>query len=215
MKLFAVTVCAIFAGLLIDGGVAAEEVCLEEAAGVCLKYGAAPTSQLSRADGRAVQRGLKALGFYKGGVDGLIGPGSRAAIAEWRRSTGARASGALTQSEIAALKEEGTSLPAPPTTSAGSITAHVAAARANLGKVSCNLRTSTGTSWRAMFEPGGKFYGIIKGQSMVGAWSLKRDEFCISIDGRFKECRPLGQYDEAEWRRVASPSYDWCAALRR
>jgi len=60
---------------------------------------------LSRADRRRIQRNLTLLGFDTRGVDGLFGRGSRAAIENWQRSEGFRASGFLDAAQIRVLDE--------------------------------------------------------------------------------------------------------------
>ena len=59
---------------------------------------------LDRAARREIQRGLQAQGFYPGGVDGMFGPRTRAAIRGWQASLGARATGYLDGASVAALR---------------------------------------------------------------------------------------------------------------
>ncbi|RCW86787.1 hypothetical protein DFP89_104174 [Paracoccus lutimaris] len=59
---------------------------------------AAPQPQqpeMSLAERMAVQRALAATGHYAGGIDGILGSGSRRAIAGWQASLGAAATGYL------------------------------------------------------------------------------------------------------------------------
>ena len=105
----------------------AEQVCVEEVAGVCLKYRtvepakpAAPTTTtarpaaspeataerrlgLTREERRAIQETLSGQGWYGGGIDGAFGPGTRRAIRLWQRENGSGASGYLTENDVAAL----------------------------------------------------------------------------------------------------------------
>jgi hypothetical protein len=48
---------------------------------------------LTLEDRKALQRGLAAAGFDPGGVDGVIGPGTEAAIAGYQRSAGLTVTG--------------------------------------------------------------------------------------------------------------------------
>lgn len=113
----------------------AERVCVEEAAGVCLKYRdvapakpaapkpAAPSApaspafpgtaeaqaekglNLSRNEYRLVQSGLQKAGLYSGALDGVMGGGSRQALAAWQAANGAPATGYLTFEQALALQE--------------------------------------------------------------------------------------------------------------
>lgn len=58
---------------------------------------------LSRADRVLAQESLTKLGFDTGGVDGAIGPNSRAAIRAWQKSRGLPADGYLTPQLISTL----------------------------------------------------------------------------------------------------------------
>lgn len=59
--------------------------------------------RLSRDQKRAVQRNLSILDMEPRGIDGLFGPGSRAAIARWQSANGEQATGYLTRDQIARL----------------------------------------------------------------------------------------------------------------
>ena len=59
---------------------------------------------LDRAARRQIQEGLEAAGFDPGGTDGMFGPRTRAAIRSWQTSRGARATGYLDASSVAALR---------------------------------------------------------------------------------------------------------------
>lgn len=58
---------------------------------------------LSRDQRRAVQRQLSLLGFDPRGIDGLFGPGSRAAINAWQTANAERATGFLTRDQMLRL----------------------------------------------------------------------------------------------------------------
>lgn len=107
----------------------AERVCVEEAAGVCLKYRdvtpeppkpapakpAAPARvqspeaaeeaalRLTRQERRQVQNALAKEGFYQSVLDGAFGEGTRRAIARWQASRGEEASGYLNIAQFRAL----------------------------------------------------------------------------------------------------------------
>ena len=93
----------------------ASERCVEEVAGVCIKY--APKRQLSDAergeaalrlspdDRKLVQRGLARSGAYRGAIDGALGAKSRQAIAIWQASRGEASTGHLTALQFADLRE--------------------------------------------------------------------------------------------------------------
>ena len=59
---------------------------------------------LDRAARRQVQDGLLAAGFDPGGADGMFGPRTRSAIRRWQTSRGARATGYLDGTSVAALR---------------------------------------------------------------------------------------------------------------
>jgi peptidoglycan hydrolase-like protein with peptidoglycan-binding domain len=58
---------------------------------------------LTRDQRRAVQRQLSLLGFDPRGVDGVFGPGSRAAITAWQRANAEPPSGFLTRDQVVRL----------------------------------------------------------------------------------------------------------------
>lgn len=106
---------------LISGGQAiAQRACVEEVAGVCLRYGerkgsaparppASPEAaaeaalRMSADERKAVQRGLAARGYYSGGIDGAFGDGTRRAIARWQTDENRTASGFLSLEELRLL----------------------------------------------------------------------------------------------------------------
>ncbi|UWR03682.1 caspase family protein [Ruegeria conchae] len=59
---------------------------------------------LSRNDFRSIQRGLNALGFSVGSVDGIFGPRSRAALREFQSKNGTDSTGYLTAESVAVLR---------------------------------------------------------------------------------------------------------------
>lgn len=123
------------AALLLSSPASAERVCVEEAAGVCLKYRevapakpaapepatprapAAPSFpnsaeaqeenglNLSRNEYRKVQAGLRNAGYYSGPLDGVMGGGSRKALTAWQAANGAAKTGFLTFEQALALQE--------------------------------------------------------------------------------------------------------------
>jgi peptidoglycan hydrolase-like protein with peptidoglycan-binding domain len=62
---------------------------------------------LSRESRRSVQRDLELLGQDPGGIDGIFGRGTRAAIRAWQEDNGVPATGFLTGNQIVQLQEQG------------------------------------------------------------------------------------------------------------
>lgn len=60
---------------------------------------------LDRETRRDIQRDLSLLGFDPRGIDGIFGPGSRAAITAWQRANGHRDTGYLTADQVRALAD--------------------------------------------------------------------------------------------------------------
>lgn len=75
----------------IEGDAAAQNRAAEEAL------------NLGRDGRRNVQRNLSLLGYDPRGIDGIFGPGSRAAITAWQRAKGYPATGFLTRDQLSAL----------------------------------------------------------------------------------------------------------------
>jgi hypothetical protein len=66
-----------------------------------------PTEQpLSIADRRAAQAALTQLGFNPGGIDGVVGAGTRTALRAWQQARGRPATGYLDSETIGALRRE-------------------------------------------------------------------------------------------------------------
>ena len=63
--------------------------------------------RLSRDERRVIQTNLTLLGYDTRGVDGILGRGSRAAIAAWQDNQRFEATGYLTTAQIAHLREQG------------------------------------------------------------------------------------------------------------
>ena len=66
---------------------------------------------LNHAARQQVQQGLQAEGFAPGGVDGLFGPRTRAAIRNWQSARGVRSTGYLDGPQVDALRSRGGSAP--------------------------------------------------------------------------------------------------------
>lgn len=58
---------------------------------------------LDRTDRRNIQRNLSLLGYNPRGIDGIFGPGSRAAIKAWQRANGYDPTGYLTAQQVRAM----------------------------------------------------------------------------------------------------------------
>jgi peptidoglycan hydrolase-like protein with peptidoglycan-binding domain len=61
---------------------------------------------LTRSQRRDIQRSLTVLGFSTGGVDGIFGKGSRAAITKWQRSDQRRTTGFLDERQVAKISNQ-------------------------------------------------------------------------------------------------------------
>ena len=118
------TFAAVLGTALAAPSLAQEKVCIEETAGVCLKYQtvepkAAPTQnavapsrpaspeasaeaamRMTAEERRSVQRSLQDIGLYDGGIDGAFGEGTRRAIARWQIDNGREATGYLTLDQM-------------------------------------------------------------------------------------------------------------------
>lgn len=66
-----------------------------------------PLRTLSGEDAQSVQAALAALGIYTGGIDGAVGPLTRAALRQWQTDKGLAPTGALTQTQFSRLLAEG------------------------------------------------------------------------------------------------------------
>ncbi|QEW29083.1 peptidoglycan-binding domain-containing protein [Roseovarius indicus] len=61
---------------------------------------------LSRNDRREIQRNLALIGFDPKGIDGIFGPGSRAAISDWQQENGFGVTGYLTGNQLLRLRDQ-------------------------------------------------------------------------------------------------------------
>ena len=61
---------------------------------------------LSREDRREIQRNLALIGFDPKGIDGIFGPGSRAAIGDWQAENGFGKTGYLTGNQLLRLRDQ-------------------------------------------------------------------------------------------------------------
>lgn len=64
-----------------------------------------PWSALERAEIRQVQEKLQALGLYSGGLDGIVGPKTRAGVSEYQKLQGVEVTGILRASQLFELIE--------------------------------------------------------------------------------------------------------------
>ena len=69
---------------------------------------------LTGAERREAQASLRRLGLYTGGIDGIFGPGTRAAISAFQRSIDEEATGTLTAEQFARLRIAAAAVPDPP-----------------------------------------------------------------------------------------------------
>lgn len=189
---------------------AQERVCVEEAAGVCLKYQsveqpaattpapqqASPAERsekalgLSRENRRAIQRGLGDAGHYGGAIDGLFGPGTRRAIASWQRANGLTASGYLTAGAVAALTRAGSNSPRAPRAQANGATA----AAAEFGDLISGLRCTSedyGEPVSIVFRRDGGAAASAIDISVYVTWTFEAGRFCVFNQGRELTCFPI------------------------
>ena len=66
---------------------------------------------LTAAERREAQASLERLGLYAGGIDGIFGPGTRAAISAFQRSIDAEATGNLTVEQLERLRIAAAAVP--------------------------------------------------------------------------------------------------------
>lgn len=172
-------------------GAQSARVCVEEVDGVCLKYSevARPSPAeaaerglgLSAADRRAVQRGLAAAGFYRGGIDGALGPRSRGAIADWQRSRGEPATGYLTAAQVGDIALAPPVAASPPPASTGAPTGSAPAG----GEWSADLRMERSVHCRDMrlrsFKVAGGSMTMVIQHPLDGA---SRFSSAIGADGK-------------------------------
>ena len=85
---------------------------------------------LTRTDRMAIQRRLATLGYYRSGIDGVFGSGTRRAIASWQTANKLPGGGYLNAAQVQRLRGAATTTPATPTTETGNATS---AARVELG----------------------------------------------------------------------------------
>ncbi len=226
--------------------VAQSRVCVEELAGTCLKYAdpapapapsapsvASPAEReeqalnLSAADRRKVQEGLKSAGAYSGAIDGAIGPGSRRAIAQWQRANGEAATGFLTGAQVRKLFAAAARPPAavgaaPSGGGASAPTASVApdAARRRAQLLSgerCSF-TAFGTPFRVELRSGGLALASYLEGDFDLRWSVDDNQFCLDGDlARSPSCTPLGppqRSDAAERSSLVTAFGSSCANLQ-
>jgi peptidoglycan hydrolase-like protein with peptidoglycan-binding domain len=84
-----------------------------ELVGVPVPAAAASSETLSEAVVRNVQGRLRSLGFYRGGVDGIWGPTTQAAIEQFQQGRGLQPNGQMTPATAAAMGLDPNNLAAP------------------------------------------------------------------------------------------------------
>jgi TPR repeat protein/peptidoglycan hydrolase-like protein with peptidoglycan-binding domain len=87
-----------------------------EAKSLRAKGSVASSQPIAKAErDRAVQKKLMTLGFYKGNIDGIIGPASKAAISAWQAARGHSVTGLLNDAQFTSLEREKVQVAAPST----------------------------------------------------------------------------------------------------
>ncbi|MEL7464010.1 MAG: peptidoglycan-binding domain-containing protein [Pseudomonadota bacterium] len=208
------TMAVLAAAMLSSGAPAAAQqgVCVEEVAGVCLKFETVEPSarsqprpapsqaqtaeqalQLSRAERRDVQRGLRAEGFYRSSIDGLFGRGTRGAISAWQRANGLSATGFLSADQARRLRRLGQSQSAGTSSTEPRVAAPAATARdlgELIGGLGCNSEVH-GETTRIVFRRDGGAAAAAVDVSLFVTWTFKNRRFCIFNRGNEINCFPL------------------------
>ncbi|MEL7465063.1 MAG: peptidoglycan-binding domain-containing protein [Pseudomonadota bacterium] len=169
MRGYAVAALAAIALLFPYISYADDHDCLEEAAGVCLKFGPDPSVggdgpddyDLTTEDMIDLQIALRDAGFYDGPVDGVFGPGTKAALGEWR-----------------AESQQSPTRPAPVERE------EIAAAVHGLW---CRTEVS-GEFARVVFHRDGSVLASARGVALNMDWSLRDGALCLRNHGRKVEC---------------------------
>ena len=138
------------------------------------KTGAAQDVSLTREQRIRVQRGLAALGFDAGPVDGMFGPRTRSAIWEWQQAKGLEATGYLTQDEAETLaasagedRGEGTSQDASNGGRSGNQVLYFAAAGAEMPRYAGRFRVLARDIQQARLLCLGYSFPALLGRRMV------------------------------------------------
>lgn len=88
---------------------------------------------LTRTDRIAIQQRLAALGYYRSGIDGVFGPGTRRAITGWQAANQLSGNGYLSAEQARTLLDQGRERPAPTAPGAQEPATSAAQAELNLG----------------------------------------------------------------------------------
>lgn len=171
----------------------AQTTCVEEIAGVCLKYSkrrafsAGPAeAALIPADRSIIQRALALQGHYSGAIDGVWGAGTRSAIAAWQRARGLAATGGLDRQGLRLVLA-----PAIDRLSlAQKFDAADAALRSEITGIVCERKTDEGQTFFMHMRPKGELFVRFGGGNLVGTWSLRKGSLCSDLVGK-QSCSPL------------------------
>ena len=145
---------------------------------------------------RRMQTALQRLGLYRGGVDGILGPGTRSAVTAFQQQIGQPATGDITETQYSALLAAAAAVPAPaepvrPTppvadtavsTESDPVTPPATTDRTGTG-------TSTGSGDRAAtaFAPD-LLDQITRGRSGGGAGTGSTQGYVISVTQAIRPC---------------------------
>ena len=168
---------------------------------------------------RRMQTALQRLGLYRGGVDGILGPGTRSAVTAFQQQIGQSATGDITETQYSALLAAAAAVPAPvepvrPTPSVD----HTAAATAPdpVTPPAATDRTGTGTSTDSGDRAATAFAPdlldqITRGRSGEGTGTGSSQGYVISVTQAIRPCW------EREFRNlgVARQSVDLRLFMRR
>ena len=164
--------------------------CLEEAAGVCLKFQrdvvAEPMGRWERSlrlganERRAIQEKLRQVGRYDGAIDGVFGPATRRAIRGWQEETGRASTGYLDAEAVRTIIGE----------RGRASEGHVATAGDALHGLGCVMEID-GEAASITFRRDGGAGATAVGVSLAVTWTHADERLCIFNRGEALRCLPL------------------------
>ena len=164
--------------------------CLEEAAGVCLKFQrdvvAEPMGRWERSlrlsldERRAIQEKLRQAGRYAGLIDGVFGSATRRAIRGWQAETGRAATGYLDAEAVRTITGD----------RAREGEDQMATVGDALHGLSCETEID-GEAASITFRRDGGAGATAVGVSLAVTWAHRDDRLCVFNRGEELRCLPL------------------------